>query len=74
MAVESDQTRMSAGSPEESGTSAGEGSAADVVDGDQEALPRSNVASGIREAMAAIDAGRVDIARQRLAGILTQLR
>ncbi len=41
-----------------------------AVESSRSPLSCSNVASAIRDALAAIDAGRVDIARQRLAELL----
>jgi len=40
------------------------------IERDQALRSCSNVASGIRESIAALDAGRVDVARTRLAELL----
>jgi hypothetical protein len=40
------------------------------IESDQTLRSCSNVASGVREAIAALDAGRVDVARMRLAELL----
>jgi hypothetical protein len=73
MLVEVDRAVLSADSGEESGCSGDDGGVAIAVRSDRTQRPRSNVASGIREALAALDAGRVDLVRYHLGTLLKKL-
>jgi hypothetical protein len=68
--IESGPPRTSEGSSEESGAYAAEGGESMSIESGRMPSSCSNVARRVREALAALDAGRVDIAKQRLAELL----
>lgn len=68
--IEHDRAQTSEGSSEESGAYAGESGESMSIESGRVPLSCSNVANRVREALAALDAGRIDIARARLNELL----
>ncbi len=73
MSIESDRALVSEGSAEVSGPCGTSARGATSIENGRATFSRSNVARLATEALAALDGGKIDLARERLVVLLTAI-